>query len=213
MNIRGVIFDYGNVLSLPAIESEHLALARVSGLQPAVLDVHYWNHRRAYDRGDLDGKTFWQAVARDAGTSFSPQQISQLIAHDIRMWTGLNQTMVDWACRLHRSGLRVGILSNIGEELVVAMEEQFGWLHKLDHTVWSCRVQLTKPDPAIYEIQPKWFQLPPQKILFLDDREENIAAARILGFQAVLFHDVQQLRAELDSMGILDLLTPIEVTP
>jgi putative hydrolase of the HAD superfamily len=83
MDIRGVIFDYGNVLSLPALETEHLALARISGLQPAVLDVHYWNHRRAYDKGDLDGNTFWQAVAGDAGTSFSPQQISQLIAHDI----------------------------------------------------------------------------------------------------------------------------------
>jgi FMN phosphatase YigB (HAD superfamily) len=67
-------------------------------------------------------------------------------------------------------------------------------------------------DPAIYEIQPKRFQLTPQQILLLDDREENIAAARVLGFRTVLFKNVQQLRAELDSMGVVDSLTPIEFT-
>jgi hypothetical protein len=48
--------------------------------------------------------------------------------------------------------------------------------------------------------------------LLLDDREENIAAARVLGFRTVLFKNVQQLRAELDSMGVVDSLTPIEFT-
>jgi putative hydrolase of the HAD superfamily len=210
MNIRGVVFDYGNVLSLPAIGGEHETIARISGLKPDVLDLHYWNHRRAYDAGDLDGSAFWNVVARDAATSFTAETISQLIHHDIRMWTGLNPTMVDWALRLHRSGIRVGVLSNIGEELVVAMEEQFDWLHELNHNVWSCRVRLTKPDPAIYKIHPRHFGLTPAEILFLDDREENVTAARSVGYQAIVFRDVQQLRAELESRGILNFPAPFE---
>jgi putative hydrolase of the HAD superfamily len=195
---------------MPAIAAERETIARISALKLEVLDLHYWNHRRAYDAGDLDGKAFWNVVARDAGRNFNDREVSQLIEHDVRMWTGLNKTMVDWALRLHQSGLRIGVLSNIGEELVVAMEKQFDWLHALDHNVWSCRVRLTKPDPAIYRIHPQKFQLAPAEILFLDDREENITAARTLGYQTILFRDVQQLRSELETAGLLDGLAPLE---
>jgi putative hydrolase of the HAD superfamily len=209
MDIHGVVFDYGNVLSTPAIGSERETLARICGLPPETLDLYYWKYRRAYDAGDFTGETYWQAVATDAKVHVSAQQISDLVYHDIRMWTGLNYTMVDWAKSLHRSRFRVGILSNIGDELAYALESEFEWVNGFDHNVWSCRVRLTKPDPQIYEIHPKHFQLPSSEILFLDDREENVAAAREVGYQVIRFTDVAQLRAELKVLGLLDGLVPL----
>jgi hypothetical protein len=42
--------------------------------------------------------------------------------------------------------------------------------------------------------------------LFIDDREENISAARKFGFLGILFKDVEQLRRDLKKQGLSTIL-------
>jgi 2-haloacid dehalogenase len=46
---------------------------------------------------------------------------------------------------------------------------------------------VTKPDPRIYEMVEEDSGIAPERLLFTDDRAENIAAARARGWQAHLF--------------------------
>ncbi len=56
---------------------------------------------------------------------------------------------------------------------------------------------MAKPDPAIYRHTLQQLGTRPEETLFLDDKIENIDAARTLGIRAIQFSTVDQLRADL----------------
>lgn len=209
LSLRAVIFDYGMVLSAPADPSAHQELIRIFGAPAAAFEEQYWAHRHAYDAGALDGPAFWQTCAEGAGVALTPSQVQELIATDIRMWSSINQTMVDWALALGRAGIRIGVLSNIGLELVPALKETHSFLASFDHCTWSCDLRLAKPDPAIYLHTLEQLRVEAGEALFLDDRKENVAAARSLGIDAILFENPAQLHHELEARGLAHILPPV----
>lgn len=48
-----------------------------------------------------------------------------------------------------------------------------------------------KPDPAIYQRCLRRLRLLPESVLFIDDNEDNIQAARSLGINTYLFQDFE----------------------
>jgi len=206
MNLRAVLFDYGMVLSTPPVLSAHRDLIEIFALDTDIFDRCYWASRHAYDAGQYVGETYWQKVASDAGVSLTAQQIHNLIEADILMWSGINAPMLEWARSVGRAGFKTGILSNIGFELATAMENNFPWVAEFKYTIWSCRLATAKPDPKIFRSAQEKLQVAPQEILFIDDREENIRAARKAGFLGIVFKDLSQLRHDLNEQGLSKLL-------
>jgi putative hydrolase of the HAD superfamily len=209
LSLRAVIFDYGMVLSAPADPASHEELIRIFGAPAAAFEEQYWAHRHAYDAGAHTGESFWNTCAAGAGITLSPEQIALLIENDIRMWSSIDQTMVDWAMALGRAGIRIGVLSNIGFELVPALKQTHPFLANFHHCTWSCDLRLAKPDPAIYLHTLEQLGVAPEEALFLDDRVENVNAARSLGIDAILFKNPAQLHQELATRGLDALLPPV----
>lgn len=209
MNLRAVVFDYGMVLSAAADPSARWSLMRICGLDEDTFELHYWANRRAYDAGELVGETYWQQIASGAGIILGAEQIQTLIDYDIKMWSSVDHAMVAWALRVRECGYLIGILSNISKELVSSLEQQFPWIHQFDHTVWSCRVGLAKPDTAIFRHTLKQFRMLPEDILYIDDREENIKSAGRLGIGGIIYKNMPQLRSQLQLLDISELLPPI----
>jgi putative hydrolase of the HAD superfamily len=203
MAITAVIFDYGRVLSNSEDPVGKEKMVAASGLDEATLFASYWKFRHAYDLGELNGRSYWARVAEDAGTSFTPEKIDELIETDILMWTSLNEAMLAWVVALQDAGFPTAILSNMGEEMLCYMRQEFGWLTHFQHHTWSCELGIAKPDPAIYTHTCERLGVTPEHTLFLDDKPENIEAAASVGLQAVLFHSIDQLRADLEARNLL----------
>lgn len=212
MALSAVIFDYGMVLSNAADPAAHQELVAIFGAPREDFEREYWVYRHAYDEGKFDGPGYWRRCAEGAGVSLSDEHIRQLIRTDIRMWSSLNQTMVDWAVTISKSGFpsqfKTGILSNIGFELADAFK-QHDWVKGFTHNTWSCELRLAKPDPAIYHHVIDSLKIRPEEGLFLDDRIENILSAEAVGLQAILFRNVQQLQQDLQTRGLAELLPPL----
>lgn len=73
--------------------------------------------------------------------------------------------------------------------------------------VVSGEERLVKPDPAIYALALDRFGLAPGEGLFVDDRDDNVAAAEAAGLFGHHFTDAARLRAHLESLGLLDGLS------
>jgi len=202
MPIEAVIFDYGKVLSNPEDPDAQRKLIALTGLERPDFDHHYWRHRNAYNQGLLNGRTFWEKIAAEAGGSFTPEQIEQLIETDVLMWTSLNEEMLCWVTALQEANIKTAILSNMCEDCLAYMRREFGWLAHLQQLTWSCELGICKPDPAIYLHTCEQLKVAPQKALFLDDLPENIAAAADVGLYAIQFHNIEQLRLDLASCGL-----------
>src|SRR5690606_6991821 len=65
------------------------------------------------------------------------------------------------------------------------------------HVVGSAQVGVAKPDPAIYAIAVERAAVPTRRCLFVDDRAENVEAARALGMTGTLFREPADLRRAL----------------
>jgi putative hydrolase of the HAD superfamily len=90
----------------------------------------------------------------------------------------------------------------MGDSVLEVLLEKFAWIEDFDVLIWSYQHGLVKPDPAIYRLVLERLGTAPEETLFLDDKLENIEAARQLGMQGLQFTTVDQLREDLISSGL-----------
>jgi len=205
-HIETVLFDYGQVLSNPPDPAAWARMLALTGLDEAPFHAAYWAFRHDYDRAALTGPAYWHAVANRTGITLTPTQLAGLLAADVDLWSNLNTPMVEWVGRLQRAGIRTGILSNIGDSMAEGIVAKFPWLSSFDHCTWSHALFMAKPEPAIFLKTAEALHAAPADILFLDDREENIAAAAALGFQTLHYTTHAAFEQEMRERGFASLL-------
>jgi putative hydrolase of the HAD superfamily len=197
--LRSVVFDYGIVLTGPPNAEAWAAMKRITGLPEERFAPIFWGDRLAYDEGKLTGVTFWKKLLQQAG--LPPDHVEELNRWDCRLWGGESLAMVAWQRALQQRGLLTAILSNMGDSVLEHILRQHAWIRNFDVLVWSYQLGIAKPDPAIYRHTLGQLGTRPEETLFIDDRKENVQAARVLGIQAIEFSTVEQLRADLRANG------------
>jgi putative hydrolase of the HAD superfamily len=210
-SIQAVLFDYGMVLSASPDPAAWQRMKDISGFDEKTFHHAYWAFRHAYDRNDLNGMTYWAKVAQFGGTVFTPEQVQGLIAADVDLWTRLNMPMVEWAQQLQRAGMRTGILSNIGDAMTEGLLKKFEWLCGFNHCIWSYQLSMAKPEEGIYRAAVEGLKTSAGNILFLDDKIENIEAARAVGLEAIQYRDHDTFQREMKERGFGALLRPEEI--
>jgi putative hydrolase of the HAD superfamily len=211
IEVRGVIFDYGNVLCHPQQPSDIESMARVCGVAAAGFRDLYWKFRVAYDRADLNGEAYWTAVAREEGVALSPDQVARLIALDTASWARENDAVVCWVEQLHDAGFSLALLSNMPSELSRTLSAQGKWAKFFPHRVFSCDVRRNKPNPLIYQTCLDTLQLAANDVLFLDDIPANVEAASRLGIHGLVFDTLERTLARVAET--FNLPVPVAFAP
>ncbi len=96
----------------------------------------------------------------------------------------------------------VAMLNNESRELNDYRIEAFGLLEHFDCFVSSCYVGLRKPHPEIYALALDLLQRDPDEVVFIDDREGNIATAHSLGMHGIVHKSARQTAEELGRLGV-----------
>lgn len=97
-----------------------------------------------------------------------------------------NTEMIEWARGL-RPKYKTGILSN---SFVGAREREqtaYGYMDFIDDLVYSHEVGLLKPDPQIYLLSCERLSVAPNEVVFIDNHEPFVQAARDVGMHGVHF--------------------------
>jgi HAD superfamily hydrolase (TIGR01509 family) len=97
---------------------------------------------------------------------------------------------------------KVATLNNESRELNDYRIKTFNLRDFFDFFICSGYVYEMKPEPGIYRSALEVSQTPPGQTVFIDDKEENCAAARNLGMNAIRFTSTPQLRSALNGFGI-----------
>jgi putative hydrolase of the HAD superfamily len=202
IRINTVIFDFGYVLSLPPQPSDYQRLAALAGIHGKPFDEIYWGNRTDYDRGAIDGPTYWRRLAKAAGKELTPAQIDSLIVNDIAIWMRANPVMMEWVRALKKGGLKIAVLSNMPIEISTYMRQYAPWFRDFDYVCFSAEVQLAKPDAAIFHACLEVVHSRPEECLFIDDRAENVEAAQALGMHALKFVSVHELAADVQPFNL-----------
>ena len=87
------------------------------------------------------------------------------------------------------------VLSNWSAETFEGMEDDYPFLKKFDGLIISGREKLVKPSLDIYKLAIKRFNLFPEKTVFIDDKFENIEAAKKLQFKTIHLTNPENIKA------------------
>jgi putative hydrolase of the HAD superfamily len=96
----------------------------------------------------------------------------------------------------------VGVLNNEAREPNQYRFDTFGLRAFIEVAFSSCFLGLRKPQPAIYRRALDILGRPAGRILFIDDRLENLAPAAAEGMQTIWFEGAEKLHCDLTSLGV-----------
>ena len=133
-------------------------------------------------------------IQKDPGISDEIQDMFQHMTGIVKEY----DYATEWIEELKSRGYRVLVLSNFSKLVYEMNREELKFLKVVDGGILSYKEKLIKPDAAIYQLLMQQYQLVPEECVFLDDREENITAAKALGWSGILFTTKEKAVEELD---------------
>ena len=114
----------------------------------------------------------------------------------------LNHSVVAVAKRLAKN-YRLSIISNTNEIHFNKIVTDYPEMIKLfESPITSNKVGSIKPEPEIYLAALEQLKCRPQESLFIDDKKENILAARDIGMVGIHYSTCNQLKDELEKLNI-----------
>ncbi len=188
-----LLVDYGEVISEPQPAEAIEAMASLAGLEVPEFVQRYWQHRPFYDAG-ADAHAYWSEVV--GFEELQDRTLEQLIRVDMASWSHLNEETLELLADAHRRGHSLSLLSNAPHELASVLSD-LPALAFFDHLIFSARLGVTKPDPAVFAAAVRQLGRRPREILFIDDRPANVKGAIEAGLRALHFISAPDLRAEL----------------
>lgn len=196
--IRTVIFDLGMVL---VTFDWNLAIprfaARSGGDTARVVEFLQHPFHEQFERSALSEAEFFrrgQELMGFQGTQAEFKQYWNEIFTEIPSSIRLLRVFAD--------RLPVFALSNTNPWHADYLEARFDWLRLFDERIYSFAVGARKPDPAIYRYALGRAGTAPQHALMVDDRAENIEAARALGMPTL--HVTSPAEFERQALRLLD---------
>lgn len=111
----------------------------------------------------------------------------------------VNEDLMEAIAKMKKN-YKVGIISNTHSLVTRIRKNTFA--RYFDFTVFSSDVGFAKPDKEIFKIALEKALAKPEECVFVDDQEENLEAAKELGFNTILFKNNEQLLKELKDLGV-----------
>lgn len=186
-----VVFDFGGVLSAghdPVPDVHALLGGEVDALRTAL-----WAERPAYDSGELSAAEYWGRVAAASRIEeLSEDEVAELQDADDRYFLRLDPAARELIHDLARNRVRLALLSNASVAFGEAVRRA-DWFEAFSLAVISGEERAVKPEREIFEVLLDVLSHEtggvsiPSAVIFFDDREENVEAARALGIDAHLW--------------------------
>lgn len=196
MQKKAVIFDFGGVLIDNPLKGMMAHCAKALGVEKEEFREAHDKFIRRFDRGMISERRFWRRVCSHLGVS--PPRQKSLLTQAYRKNYHPKKEMFSLAKRLRRR-YKVAVLSNTETPVMRAILPKVRG--KFDALVFSCREGASKPGQRIYGIALKRLGVKAKESVFIDDRKENVRAARRLGMDAIVFRSYGQTRDALKRLG------------
>ena len=200
MEPRFAFFDIGGVLGTNGWDRNH----RKEAADHFGLDLEDYTRRHdevvpAFEEGLMTLDQYLDRTVFVRPRSFTPEEFKQFMYSSSKPFPDSIAVVRDLA----KTGkTRLCTASNEADELSRYRIRLFGLVGIFDTFLASCWVGVRKPAPAFYHRILAITAARAEDSVFVDDREENLAAAQALGFRVIHCQSADQLRRELGAAGL-----------
>jgi putative hydrolase of the HAD superfamily len=201
--IKAAAFDYGKVISFPPDPKIMERLASMAGVGTEVFEPLLWGIRGEYDRGTINSREYYGRILSRLNVRPDEKTIEAMIELDLKSWADLNPGTVKLMEDVKAAGLPLAILSNMPHDFLAFARENFPLFSLPDVGLFSCEVNLIKPEAAIYQKLLSLLNCAPGELVFFDDAQDNVKSAEALGIHAFLWKDPETARRDLSALGVV----------
>lgn len=112
------------------------------------------------------------------------------VSEALALWSQIDPepAILDAVARLRRDGVRVGLATNQQSHRANVMAAELRYRALFDDLFFSCELGVAKPSAKFFDAILGRLGLPAQRVLFIDDRPENVSAAHRAGMSAEVYH-------------------------
>jgi len=192
--IRGVLFDFGGVLSEEGFRNGLKHIAGINALDP----VQFFETAREliYSTGYITGHNseavFWDQLRMHSGIHGTDKELKEIILEHflIRDW------MMALVRMLKVHSVRIAILSDQTNWLD-ELEQRCHFSDLFEEVFNSYHLAKSKNDPRQFTDVLSFMRLNPQQILFVDDTMENIERAHAIGLNTIPYTGKKQFLEDM----------------
>ena len=130
------------------------------------------------------------------------KEIKMYYKNHRKMIRGVFEESIDILKKLKDKNYECYVLSNWSAETFLGMTDDYPFLKLFDGLIISGEDKLIKPDHAIYQLARDRFNLNPEETVFIDDKQENIEAAKGLDFKTIHLIDPKNIEIEINQFLI-----------
>jgi putative hydrolase of the HAD superfamily len=201
--IKAILFDADGVLQRPTVWWREALVPILGAADSAQVDTFLRDiletelaHLCApggFDAALMETLTRWNCSERFSDTAH--------VLNSIQLY----DDVIEVVRLLRQAGMACHIASNQQAGRAHHMSERLGYKALFVEEFYSCRVGFAKPDVAYFNRVLELLDLPSQYVMFIDDRVENVDAAKRAGLAAVAYKGesgAELLRAILSEHGV-----------
>ena len=196
--IKNIIFDFGGVLL---------------DWNPSYLYKSYFNNDEEMEHFLADICNGEWNIRQDAGRPFA-EAVKELQAKFPEYAEAIQMYDDDWEkmlkCELPESidllkelkfmGYGIYGLTNWSAEKIGYAFANYSFFSLFDGIVVSGVEKVVKPDRKIYEILLERYSLKPGECVFIDDNQDNVDMAKVLGINAIRFDNIGNVKEHLETL-------------
>ena len=198
--IRAVISDIGRVIVGVDVSRAMQGLSSGIALSPREIWSAIEKDPRFPDLQDgrISARDWHLHIVRRLGGNLTYEQFIQawnaaLLPETLQpdsLWAGLSKKY------------KLALLSNTDPIHVAHMESTFTFFNYFPVRIYSCAAGMSKPNPAIYQEALRASKVKANEAVYIDDLEENVAAAKALGMIGIHLPIPARLPEALKSAGV-----------
>lgn len=191
MSYKAIFFDFGGVFTASPF---HAVTDFASGLgvapelfagtifgQYGVDGAHPWHQM---ERGEItleDARKQIMALGVENGFEADIYAVFASMGST----GGVKEKLADFAATLRPSGFTTACVTNNVKEFGEGWRNLIPTAEIFNHIIDSCEEGVRKPEPEIFQIALERAGVKPEEVLFLDDFEGNLEAAKVLGIDGI----------------------------
>jgi epoxide hydrolase-like predicted phosphatase len=196
--IKAIIFDMGGVTIKWSDKIVYKHIAEITGMKEDKIEKIANLYMKRFDAGKLTEREFWNIVAKRLHyeKGLKGNWLEKYGNH-----ANQDEKVFNTIKKLKKSGYTIATITN-----VIKPHYRYNTKHHLydvfDKTFASCQLKIRKPGLLIYIYAIDQLKIKPEECLFIDDRKENVLAAKKVGMQYIIFKNAAQLKKDLRLHGI-----------
>ncbi|CUI17367.1 putative hydrolase [Candidatus Protochlamydia naegleriophila] len=205
--IQAIVFDFGGVIAKGDKAEIGEFIAKEFNISQAEA-MQVQDELKLYLVNGGTEENFWKEYATENGHQLPSDWLEQLDNTRLKAIKEI-PGMVQVVKELQQMGYQTPLLSNVRMSQA-RLKRQLGYYDMFYPVLLSYEIGADKPGVKAYEILLERLKMAPGTLLFVDNKADNVAAAKMMGIDGVVFENAKQLVEELQKRGIHLKETPAD---